>query len=256
LVAWFLNTLELTLVKFAITYSIAIVLWATSGGPPPVADYEPKMHLDPSAISKPAPEPAPPATPWPDAKRTPVTGQVRDHDGHAVAGALVYVTQGLDDLIFEPPANALRIEADERGFGSALMVAREHQVIEARSGDGRLHNLVASPERDAPFNVPLLADGSWQQVTPPPGGSILRIKCVIHAPNESEAHLLVLHHPHHALTDDEGKFDLGRLPARRVVVGVRTAALGAEAAANVTKEVDLVAGDALELELRFPDPSD
>jgi hypothetical protein len=251
-VALFLNTMELTLVKFAITYSVAIVLWATSGGPPPAAEWKPHMHPDPSAVAKPDPEPAPPATPWPDSKRASVRGRVHHADGSAVVGALVFISKGLEMMSFAPPREPLRIQANDEGFGATFLVAQEDQGIVARSSDGRLHNLVASPERDAPFNVPLLADGSWQRVTPPPAGSFLRLKCIVHAPREPESQLLVVNHPHHAVTDGEGRFDLGRVPARDVVISVQSRepdGAGPGPSPSIARALSLKANEPLVLDL-------
>jgi hypothetical protein len=208
-----LSTIEVVILKFGISYALATVFWLTTDKLPTYERETPfEHHADaPASVVE---DPAPAPTPWSDDKRSTIRGLVQDVDGKPVGNALVFVSGGLDELAFEAPSGAARIEVSASGFVPPLLVARKHQRLEARSSDGQLHTLVGSTLEDhVRFNRPLLASGSWQRIVGAPTGQLLQLQCNAHNYQEGVGHLVVLHHPFHARSDAEGRFSLERVPS-------------------------------------------
>ncbi|MCA9622317.1 MAG: hypothetical protein KC731_25005 [Myxococcales bacterium] len=241
--AWALNTLELTLWKFGITYTLAAVIWAASPAPPP--EPEAAVKRPGLAVSVTSPEEAPSATPWPAERRGVLRGRVA-RGGEPVAGAIVYVSGGLEAVAFTPPSEPVRISLSASGFDAPVYLAQRFQTVEARSSDGELHNLIASPGAEAPFNIPLVASGAWQKVRTSPTGEVVPLRCIVHASRESPAHLLTLAHPFATISDEAGEYRLEGLPALPVKLSVWTP----RSVVTVSGEVPV--GGELELDPSLP----
>jgi hypothetical protein len=212
----FLNTLEIVLTKFALTYCIAMALWATFR--PPAAPLPPKpSHPAVVAERDVAPEP----TPWPADKRGRISGAVTDKSGNAIPGALVFVSAGLEDMVFELPSEPLALVIDQDGFSSPLMVARRWQPLRSRSADGRLHTLLIEGTDRATRAVPLLPSGAISEVRVSDVQGIVPVHCTAH---RKRAHLAVLNHPFHARTDTRGRYALDLVPALELTLSAWTPA--------------------------------
>src|SRR5262249_27721977 len=114
--SWCVETLRLTLVKFAITYLFVNVAWSFVSPPRPAAPPPPDAAAhaaDPGRFEVRDP---PPATPIDPARTGRLRGQVVDGAGAPVAGALVSVSGGLEGLVFAPPPEGLVLRHDESGF--------------------------------------------------------------------------------------------------------------------------------------------
>jgi hypothetical protein len=203
---WLLNTLEIVMLKFAITYVIAITLWATF--PRPDAP-EPLRE----APARPAATP-PPVTPWPAAKRGGITGSV-SREGAAIEGALVMVTGGLEDIVSERPATPVELLVDAGQLGEPLQVVQRWQPLVGRSGDGRLHPLRFEREQDVLLTTPVLASGETRAIPTHGLDGLMAVRCTLHG---EATNLAVVPHPHHVRTDTDGRFELAGVPALGVEV--------------------------------------
>jgi hypothetical protein len=248
-VALFLNTLELTAVKFAITYSFAIGMWALSDGPPARPAWQPRMTLTGTAPAPLSPEPAPSVTPWPAARTGSLSGRVLGPDGTPLAGALVYVSAGLEQLHAPVPSEPLELAVGPDSAGQ-LLVAREYQPLSARSADGRMHNLVASQRDRVLFNLPLLPSGAEQALSPPAANEPVKLRCMVHAAHGWQATLLVASTPHHTRSDSDGRFELDGVPALALTLSALDAA-GRRARQALT----LAAGGRTQLDLQLTAPA-
>jgi hypothetical protein len=235
-----LDSLALVLLKYGITYSIAMVLWATVAPPhgPPAAPAH--------AVSAAEPEPVVVPTPIDPARTGVIEATVVDAQGSPAAGALVYVAAGLEGYVFAPPTEPLVLEHGKEGVTPALAVAQVGQPIQGRSIDGRMHTMVATRDGGPLFNIPLLSSGASTPVRVREAHGMTILRCNVH-PSEPTSRLLTLAHPFFRLTDAAGKVRLEGVPAGRLRLA---AARGEESAvedavtldAGATREVRLSLG--------------
>ncbi len=202
----FLNTLEIVLTKFALTYCIAIPLWALS--PRSLEKPIEPSTVPPSVTVAPVQAPAP--TPWPDDRRLTLRGTVRDTSGATVGGAFVYVSSGLEQLEFTRPAEPATIALGGDDFEAPLFPVRRWQPLAGRSSDGRLHTFLIETDDQLARNVPLLPSGEPSSLKVHDLNGIFPVRCTVH---RRRAHLAVLHHPHFGYGDERGRITLEGVPA-------------------------------------------
>src|SRR4051794_12577195 len=92
--AFFLDLLELTLLKYAVTFTGALIMWEVTPMP---AALPPPRRAAPEAPAV-ADAPSPPPTVIDPARTGTVAGVVTGADGRPLAGAPVYVAGGLERL--------------------------------------------------------------------------------------------------------------------------------------------------------------
>ena len=205
------DTLVLVLVKYSCTFAFALVLWEVTPFPARVHASSPPHGASTQAIEPAAPTPLDPA------KLGAVGGTVTDAAGHPLAGALVWIADGLEDYVFAPPSMPVAIADTEAGMLPSLAVVQTNQPILARSADGRLHTMVAVKDGRTLFNTPLLSSGEPSRVSFREAEGLVTVRCNVH-PGSSEAggQILVLGHPFFASTDEHGRFAFRGVPAGRV----------------------------------------
>jgi hypothetical protein len=243
--AFIVDTLTLTLIKYTCTFAFALVLWEVT--PYPALRHEAAL---PRAARAMAVESIPAATPIDPAKTSALTGTVTDAAGHPVAGALVWISGGLEDYVFAAPSAPLTIARADVTAISAVAVVQVNQPILARSADGKLHTLVATKEGKALFNTPLLPSGEPSHASFREAEGLVTLRCNVHpGASEAEGQILVIAHPFFAKTGDDGRFGFQGVPAGRMKLatlsGGRTGPeLAIEVAAGVDTAVTLAAGAA------------
>jgi hypothetical protein len=206
--AFFLDTLEIALLKYVVTFGFALFGWALSPAPPRTAE--------PVAPRAPAPVEALPApTPIPPDQAGVIEGAVVDADGRPRKGALVFVASGLEGHVFAAPGATLTLANDGAGVTPRLAAAQLHQPIQARSTDGHLHTLVIEKDGRVIANVPLLGSGAPSPVALREAHGVTELRCMVHQRSAAEAasHLAVFAHPFFAITGDDGRFRWEGVPA-------------------------------------------
>ena len=210
--AFFLDALELTLLKYSITFGLSLVLWSVQRPPDePFVFHAPRGEAHATTAASP--------TVLDPARLGTVRGTVVDAKGAPVANALVFVAAGLEQVVFRPPAKALELTEDGAGVSPKLAAAMVGQRIEARSTDGQLHTLVATAGGSTLFNVPLLPAGVVRSVDVAEPHGLVELRCTVH-PNEGHAFVGVFANPFFALTDAEGRFAFEGVPAGKVTISV------------------------------------
>lgn len=214
-----LATLELILIKFMITLSFfAVPAWIAAGDP----ERRPRPSYAAPAVAPPPARPAP--TRIPDDITGVIRGVVVGAEG-PVEGVLVYVESGLEDFVFAPPKAPVRLTNQGNGPAPSLAVLHPFQDLTLSSEDNQLHVLAASDEGGHPaFTLPMLSGGRERTLHLPTRHGLFSLRCRVHeGGRESQAHLLVLSHPHYSRSDAEGRFELRGVPSSQVVLRAWTA---------------------------------
>jgi hypothetical protein len=211
----FLDILEMTLYKYAITFTFALCLWAGANEPALARAFPLVPRAPTSQEALPAPSIIAPES------TGAVEGVAVDESGRPIAEALIFIESGLEAYSFAPPTEPIYLENNGSGVTPRLAVAQSGQPILARSTDGHLHTFVAGSGGSALLNVPLLSGGSWTPVGIRGAGFVATLTCSVHAQaaNEAPAHLGVFAHPFFAITGADGRFKLASVPEGSLRVG-------------------------------------
>ncbi len=122
---------------------------------------------------------------------------------------VVYVSKGLEGRSFPPPAEPVVLDQRDCLYLPHVLVAQVGQKVRFRNGDTVTHNIHGLARKNDEFNFGQIAgqtdDRSFGIAEIP-----VRIKCDTHPWMNS--FLVVLPHPYHAVTGDDGSFRISGLP--------------------------------------------
>ncbi len=224
--AFFLDTLELTLLKYSVTFGLSLVFWGLASPPPPAPLHVPQPPPQQA-------EHAPAPTPIADAQRGTIHGRVHTVNGAPAASTLVYVAAGLDGYVFPGSEAPLELTHDGTGILPRLAAAQRSQPIFVRATDGHLHTFVAVSHGRTMLNIPLLRAGDRTRVSFPEAYGPMSVRCSVHQRSASEqaSTLAIFAHPFFAFTASDGTFRLEGVPAGALEI----AAIDAERAEASTK---------------------
>jgi hypothetical protein len=246
------ETLKLTLVKFALTFLAANVVWAVTG-PPARRAADGAASAGPAGLAgawstaSAGPREAPVPSVIDPARTGILAGRVSDAGGAPVAGAAVWIADGLRGRVFAPPAERVELSDTGSGFGPALSIVQTFQPVALRSLDGALHTAhAADADGRQLFNYPVLPDEPRALVFERAPG-LVTLTCKVHGHDERTARLVVVAHPFAALTDESGRFRFEGVPAGELELVVWAAAAG-----ELRRDVLLQAGAEVALELSRP----
>jgi hypothetical protein len=229
---WILATTEVTAWKFFATYLFAQTMWMIS---PPKAAPRP-----PPAAEVRAPDPPPSVI---DPRTTGVVeGRVATAAGAPLSGVLVYIDAGLERYVFAPPAEPIRIVEEADAIVTSSDVAQVGQLVEARSGDLKLHTLIASTGEGDAFSIPLQSSGAWSQAKLRPIAGVATLHCGVHQRSGESKRLLITANPFWAKTGENGDFRLSGVPAGKVHVtalGEEKRSVGLDAVVEAGQSVRL-----------------
>ncbi|MCA2972232.1 MAG: carboxypeptidase regulatory-like domain-containing protein [Acidobacteriaceae bacterium] len=164
----------------------------------------------------------------------------------ALQNAFVYIKAGLGDRRFPPPAEAVVLEQRGCQFVPRVLALRAGQTLMVKNADPVSHNIHPTPRENR----------DWNQQQPPGAPDLQRkfavpevmipVKCNVH--NWMRSYIGVLDHPYLAVTGPEGRFAWPDLPPGRYTLAVWHEALG-----QLTREVEVEAGQPVTISLAYRD---
>jgi len=137
----------------------------------------------------------------------------------------VHVVSGLGDRVFAPPATAAEVDQAGCTFVPHVLDVQANQIVAFGNSDPIVHNVRAIAEKNRPFNVSMPGKGKpVRRFFSSP--ETVRIRCDIHA--WMSGVVAVESHPFHAVTGEDGSFELKGLPAGDYTVEAWQEKLGAK----------------------------
>ena len=132
------------------------------------------------------------------------TVTVKDHQGKALAGVIVYATWLDGKIANELKHSAIDIRQKDKGFNPYLSVVQSNSSVTFSNLDDITHHIysVTGIER---FSYSLKSGKTTQPLSIDQAG-IIAMGCNIH--DWMSGYLLVVDTPYYGLTDDHGKIDL------------------------------------------------
>ena len=210
--SWMLETLRLTLVKFAVTFLFANVLWAFIGPP---------GRAEPAAQGRPTGAPPAPAesraplepTRIDPARTGRIDGLVVDDQGAPRAGVLVAVTGGLEGFVFAPDREGVVLDHDGDRLRPATAVVLVGATLTLRGESDQLHTAAATDEQGREvFNLPLVP-GAERTTSFDKALGPITLKCTVDGRREHTTALAIVDNPFAAWTGQDGRFRLEGIPA-------------------------------------------
>lgn len=215
--AFLLESLKLTFVKFVLTFLAANAIWAVWGIPGTGLESGGAVVSQASASGF-EPRPAPAPTPLGGRVLGILEGVVEDAQGRAVPGAMVWVSEGLEGLVFAPPAEELVLEHRGDGFEPGFALVQAWQGLRLRSLDRELHTVVLREQRGRQLtNFPLIASGELELMFARTRGP-LELSCSVHGVAEPPTTLLVSGTPFQGRADSSGRFRFEGVPGEALVL--------------------------------------
>jgi hypothetical protein len=142
---------------------------------------------------------------------------VADTENH-LAGALVYVAQGAENVKIAPPPGKAVLQVKDHRFAPHLLALRIGQELVFRNDDDHPVNVHGLPFSNPELNVSLPRKDSTFSRTFAVPEIAFKVKDDCHA--WMSAWIAVLPHPLFAVTDAAGKFEIADLPAGKYVLEV------------------------------------
>jgi len=215
-VTWLLHTVELAGIKFILTAGFLLAFLITHPKrAAPAAEVLPPAPRGEAATAREKPKP----TIFAEGSLADIRGQVLGGDRQPVVGALVFVSDGLNQFAFEPPTQPVRLQNDGKQFSPSIAVVQVGQPLVVRSANHELHTMqMMKSDRSWVLNVPLLASGQERVLEFDDAKRIVSVECKVHQARESQGHLAILNHPFHTFSDADGRFALASVPKGTVAI--------------------------------------
>ena len=228
-----------------LTASLLTVQGLRAGSPPPTttgATVRGTVHFEgkipaPKAISMAADPVCAKQHPSPIMAQEVVTDSKGD-----LQNVVVFVSEGLGDQKFDPPAQSATVEQKGCMYEPHVMAVRANQPLEVVNDDSTSHNIHPTPANNREWNK-----------AEPPGTKLeeafareeisIPVKCNVHP--WMRGYIAVFKHPFFAVTGKDGAFDLSNLPPGNYTITAWHEKLGSSTqkvtvGANETKEISFV----------------
>lgn len=166
-----------------------------------------------------------------------------DKNTKAIQNVFVYIKKGTEGWDFPTPSNAVTVDQKGCMYNPHVFGVMAGQSVSIKSSDATTHNVHFVGKMNAEFNMTQkqgqidLKSFSRQEV-------MAKLKCDIHA--WMGAYVGILYHPFYQVTESNGSFSLGKLPAGEYVVEAWHETLGTQ-----TQTVSLGAGKTENIIFKF-----
>lgn len=127
-----------------------------------------------------------------------------------LGNVFVYVKDGLGNYVYDPPAEAAKLDQVGCRYTPHVFGVRVGQPIEIINSDPTLHNIHAMPKSNAEFNNGQPIQGMKMTTSFKAKEVMVPFKCDVHG--WMNAYVGVLDHPYFAVTKEDGAFELKGLP--------------------------------------------
>jgi len=141
-----------------------------------------------------------------------------------VAGAFVWVKDGLGDRVFAIPTEPVEIDQTGCLYQPRVVGARVGQTIRFVNGDPLLHNVHGTPKASRAWNVSLARRGASREIRLDHPEVMVSVRCDLHP--WMQAWIGVVDHPYFAVTGPDGAFALEDVPPGDYTVAVWHERLG------------------------------
>ena len=143
-----------------------------------------------------------------------------------------------------PPSTAAVVDQNGCMYRPRVVVAQAGQTVEIRNSDQTLHNVHTYKGTSTLFNLAHIQGEPAKKKKFPTVGDIIKFKCDVHP--WMTGWVLVSDNPHHAISGDNGNFEIKGVPAGKYTVEVWHEKYGTQ-----TKEVTVADGAPVDLKLSF-----
>jgi plastocyanin len=171
---------------------------------------------------------------------TPATVQEVTADSKGdLANVIVFVSEGLGDRTFDPPAQPAVVEQKGCMYEPHIMAIRANQTLEVVNEDATSHNIHPQPANNREWNKAEPPNSKMEEAFAREEIAI-PVKCNLHPWMRS--YIAVFKHPYFAVTGKDGSFDLSNLPPGTYTIKawhekLGTATQTVTVGANETKEI-------------------
>lgn len=129
----------------------------------------------------------------------------------ALGNVIVFVSAGLGDRVFDPPAEPIVMNQSGCMYSPHVVAMQTNQKLKVVNSDPTMHNIHPIPSNNREWNKsqppampPIEATFAREEIAIP-------VKCNVHPWMKS--YIAVIKHPYFAVTGKEGHFELKNLPA-------------------------------------------
>ncbi|HXE54912.1 MAG TPA: carboxypeptidase regulatory-like domain-containing protein [Tepidisphaeraceae bacterium] len=135
-----------------------------------------------------------------------------------VQNVLVYVSKGLEGKTFEPPKDPAVIDQVGCMYTPHVVGVMVGQTLEIRNSDATLHNVMAMPRNNTPFNIGMPGKGQVIRKVFSHPEFKMNLRCFMHPWMSGYVH--VLPNPFFAVSGADGTFAIKGLPVGEYEISV------------------------------------
>src|ERR1039458_1941537 len=162
----------------------------------------------------------------------------------ALQNVVVYISEGLPDTIWDPPADPVVLSQKGCSYSPHVVALQINQKLRIVNTDKTSHNIHPMPSSNREWNkseppgVPPFEEAFARQEIAIP------VKCNVHP--WMRAYIAVLRHPYFSVTDESGSFVIQNLPPGNYTITAWHEKLG-----TATQKVTAAAGERKALQFVF-----